>query len=70
VPLTLTSDTLGGHSALTVLTPVIRGARTRCAPISRGLDREESPLRRLSRTHFGRWVIVPEFRAGPVAAQA
>jgi hypothetical protein len=62
VPLKLTSNTLGGHYALTVLTPIAPGAEPSLRAYLEGFEEQgESPFARLPRTHFGRWVIVPGF---------
>jgi hypothetical protein len=60
----LTSNTSGQMYALTVLTPIAPGRED---ALRRDLERfdAERPLAKLRGTHFGRWVIVPNFRAEP-----
>ncbi len=62
------SDVSGQAFALTVLTPIAAGEegplRTYLEGLRGGGDR--GPLARLPRTHFGRWVIVPDFVADEV----
>jgi hypothetical protein len=66
MPLKLTSNTLGGHYALTVLTPIAPGAEDPLRAYLEGFeDQGASPFARLPRTHFGRWVIVAEFITDP-----
>lgn len=66
MPLKLTSNTLGGHYALTVMTPIAPRAEDSLRAYLEGFgDQRESPFARLPRTHFGRWVIVPEFITDP-----
>ena len=57
----LDSDRSGQASALTVLTPIQAGAQDDLRRYLEGLRATGSPLARLPRTHFGRWVIVPDF---------
>jgi hypothetical protein len=57
----LTSNTLGEMYALTVLAPITPGREDELREYLEGLPRPPSPLTRLPRTHFGRWVIVPGF---------
>ena len=54
-------DRSGQASALTVLTPILAGAEDELRGYLEGLRAAGSPLARLPRTHFGRWVIVPDF---------
>ncbi len=63
----LTNDTLGQMYALTVMTPIKPGAEPALRAYLEGFrDRgTPSPLARLPRTHFGRWVIVPGFVQDP-----
>lgn len=61
MPLTLTSNTCGGLSAVTVLAPIAPGAQAPLRAHLEGLT--DSPLAQLSGTHFGRWVIVTGFVA-------
>lgn len=66
MPLKLTSNTLGGHYALTVMTPIAPGREPSLRAYLEGFEAEdERPLARLPRTHFGRWVIVSEFVTDP-----
>jgi hypothetical protein len=60
----LTSDINGQMQALTVLTPIVPGAEAGLRDHLAGLG-SPSPLARLGRTHFGRWVIVPRFVKDP-----
>jgi hypothetical protein len=53
-------DRSGQAGALTVLTPIAPGAEPALRAYLEGLRAGPSPLARLPRTHFGRWVIVPE----------
>jgi len=59
------SDVSGQAYALTVMTPIAAGEEERLRAHLEGLraDGRASPLARLPRTHFGRWVIVPGFVA-------
>src|SRR5215213_3742992 len=66
----LTSDVLGQMQALTVLTPVRPGAEQGLRDYLAALRGSTSPLARLPRTHFGRWVIVPKFVEGPAQRKA
>ena len=59
--MTTDPDRSGQASALTVLTPITRGAHDELRGYLEGLRATGSPLARLPRTHFGRWVIVPDF---------
>lgn len=61
----LTSDANGQMRALTVLTPIAPGADEGLRAHLDGLRGSPSPLARLRRTHFGRWVIVPRFHRDP-----
>jgi hypothetical protein len=61
----LTSNVLGRHYALTVLTPIAPGAEPSLRRYLEGLAQDRSPFARLPRTHFGRWVIVPGFVQDP-----
>jgi hypothetical protein len=51
----------GQAYALTVLTPIEPGAQDDLRQYLEGLRADGSPLARLPRTHFGRWLIVPDF---------
>jgi hypothetical protein len=53
-------DRSGQASALTVLTPIAPGAQDDLRRYLEGLRTSGSPLARLPRTHFGRWVIVAD----------
>lgn len=61
----LTSNTIGNMYALTVLAPIMPGAEDDLRAYLEGLRDAGSPLARLPRTHFGRWVIVPDFVHDP-----
>jgi hypothetical protein len=61
----MTNDTLGNQYALTVLTPIRPGAEADLRSYLEGLSQEDSPLSRLPRTHFGRFVIVEDFVPDP-----
>jgi hypothetical protein len=52
-------DRSGQAGALTVLTPIAPGAEPALRAYLEGLRPGPSPLARLPRTHFGRWVVVP-----------
>jgi len=60
----LSPNTLGQMYALTVLTPIAPGAEPALRSFLEGLPQDESPLSRLPRTHFGRWVIMARFVTG------
>ena len=53
-------DRSGHAGALTVLTPIAPGAEPALREYLEGLRAGPSPLTRVPRTHFGRWVIVPD----------
>ena len=53
-------DRSGQARALTVLTPIAPGAQDDLRRYLEGLRASGSPLARLPRTHFGRWVIVED----------
>ncbi len=61
----MSSDVSGQAYALTVLTPIAEGedAALRSYLEAMPAGDGQSPLARLARTHFGRWVIVPDFVA-------
>lgn len=59
----LSPNTLGQMYALTVLTPIAPGAEPALRGYLEGLGEGESPLARLPRTHFGRWVILPDYHS-------
>jgi hypothetical protein len=54
-------DRSGQARALTVLTPIEPRAQDDLRRYLEGLKATGSPLARLPRTHFGRWVIVTDF---------
>ena len=54
-------DRSGQARALTVLTPIEPGAQDDLRRYLEELKATGSPLARLPRTHFGRWVIVADF---------
>ena len=56
-------DRSGQAGALTVLTPIAPGAEPDLRAYLDWLRVGPSPLARLGRTHFGRWVIVPDLVA-------
>jgi hypothetical protein len=56
-------DRSGQAGALTVLTPIAPGAEPDLRAHLEGLRERPSPLARLPRTHFGRWVIVSQLVA-------
>jgi len=62
-------DRSGQAGALTVLTPIAPGAEPALREYLEGLRAAPSPLTRVPRTHFGRWVIVsdlvPDDEPGP-----
>ena len=57
------SDVSGQAYALTVMCPIERGAEADLRAYLEGLPQGDgqSPLAKLPRTHFGRWVIVEDF---------
>src|SRR4051794_21516768 len=56
----LTANTLGQAYALTVLTPIRPEAETQLRAVLAGFETDGS-LSSLRRTHFARWVVVPDF---------
>jgi hypothetical protein len=60
----LSPNTLGQMYALTVLTPIAPGAEPALRGYLEELGEGESPLARLPRTHFGRWVIMQRLVTG------
>jgi hypothetical protein len=64
----VSSDVSGQAFALTVLTPIAAGEQEPLRAYLEGLRAggARGPLARLPRTHFGRWVIVPDFVADAV----
>ncbi|MFL5820501.1 MAG: hypothetical protein ACJ76S_07455 [Solirubrobacteraceae bacterium] len=59
------SDTSGQACALTVMTPIESGKEAELRVYLEALPRRPSPLAKLERTHFARWVIVPDFVNDP-----
>ena len=59
----MSSDRAGTAYALTVLTPILPGGEPGVRAFLEGL--RESPFARLPRTHFARWVVVPDFVNDP-----
>jgi hypothetical protein len=55
----------GQACALTVLTPILPGSEAELRAHLEALHERGSPLARLPRTHFGRWVVVPDFVREP-----
>jgi hypothetical protein len=62
--LPLTSNTLGQAYALTVLTPVRPDGEASLRDVLAGFETDDR-LADLPRTHFARWVIVPDFINDP-----
>ena len=60
MPVNRDPDRSGQAGALTVLTPIAPGAEPDLRAYLEGLRAGPSPLARLPRTHFGRWVIVED----------
>lgn len=57
----MSHNQLGQSYALTVLTPIIAGHEIGLGTYLRGLpEAGESPFSRVPRTHFARWVIIPQ----------
>jgi hypothetical protein len=61
----LNPDRAGQAIALTVMTPIRPGAQDELGEYLDGLHERGSPLAKLPRTHFARWVIVPSFVRDP-----
>lgn len=62
----VSANVAGQAYALMVMTPIVRGEEAALRSYLEGLrDRGASPLAKLRRTHFGRWVIVPDFVSDP-----
>ena len=57
----LSRNRSGQAYALTVLTPIVPAEADNLRTYLESLSQASSPLARLPRTHFGRWVIVPDF---------
>ena len=55
------SNVAGQAYALTVLAPILPGQEDELDAYLQGLSQAESPLSRLPRVHFGRWVILDHF---------
>lgn len=58
-------DTSGKACALMVLTPIRQGEEAHLRAYLEALDADGSPLACLGRTHFARWVVVPDLVAEP-----
>lgn len=58
-------DRAGQACALTVLTPIVPGRERELRAVLEGLHKAGSPLARMPRTHFARWVIVRDFVTDP-----
>jgi hypothetical protein len=58
-------DVSGQAYALTVMTPIERGKEDALRAYLESFRNEHlpSPLARLPRTHFGRWVIIPDYHS-------
>ncbi len=61
----MSGNVAGQAFALTVLTPIMPGSEDALRAYLEQLPRGGSPLAKLPRTHFGRWVIVPEIVNDP-----
>ena len=61
----LSGDRAGQAYALTVLTPIRPGRERELREYLDSLPPSDSPLNRLPRTHFARWVIVPDLPNDP-----
>ncbi len=61
----VSSNESGQAYALMVLTPIQPGKEDELRRYLEGLRDAGSPLARLERTHFGRWVIMPDFVNDP-----
>jgi hypothetical protein len=59
------SDRSGQAEALTVMTPIQPGKEAELRAYLEALPQPGSPLGRLERTHFARWVIVEDFVSDP-----
>ena len=59
------SNVDGQAYALMVLTPIAPGQEAELRAYLEGLDRDPSPLARVPRTHFARWVIVCDWVNDP-----
>lgn len=57
----MSANVAGQAYALTVLTPIVPGREHELRAYLEGLRVDQSPLAKLPRTHFGRWVIVEDF---------
>ena len=65
MPLRLDPDRAGQAVALTVMTPIRPGREGELGAYLDGLRQDGSPLTKLPRTHFARWVVVPDFVTDP-----
>jgi hypothetical protein len=61
----LNANRSGQAYALTVFTPIAPGHEERLRAHLEALPQDDSPLARLPRTHFARWVIVGDFVREP-----
>lgn len=62
----VSANVAGKAYALTVMTPIVPGEEAALRSYLEGLrDRGSSPLAKLPRTHFGRWVILEDFVDDP-----
>lgn len=61
----MSSNVAGQAFALTVLTPIAPGSEDALRTYLEKLHDAGSPLAKLPRTHFGRWVIVPDIVNDP-----
>jgi hypothetical protein len=59
----VSADVAGQASALTVLTPIAPGREIELRMYLESLRTRPSPLKQLRRTHFGRFVVVPDLVA-------
>ena len=57
----LNPNVSGQAYALMVLTPITPGREQELRDLLEGYTEASSPLARLPRTHFGRWVILDDF---------
>jgi hypothetical protein len=61
----VSSNQDGQAYALTVLTPIAPGREAELREYLEALSHDSSPLARVPRTHFARWVIVPDWVNDP-----
>jgi hypothetical protein len=59
------SDTAGQASAFMAMTPIAPGEEPSLRAYLEALPQRDSPLSRLGRTHFARWVILMDFVNDP-----